>query len=107
MLVFMEESNNFGIDEIAAISHTITGLIGQTTYCIQALTIVLTDYFAEMNDSERIKLINDFLTQLDEDMAVINAFIREVQILNYQRMSLRTLDYMRKSWSGEYETAGH
>jgi hypothetical protein len=65
-----------------------------TNYTIDRLKIVITDNFAEMNDSERMKNLDTFLTKLQTDLAIINAFFWEVERLEYNLMHVRTTQYL-------------
>ena len=70
------------------------GLLNQTSYAISTLTIVLTDNLSEMSDGDRLLNMNQALKELRENLGVINSATIEVEILDNQRMQLRTLNYM-------------
>ena len=76
------------------ISESMMGLLSQTSYSITTLTVVLTDNFSEMTDGERLLNMNQAIKELRENLGVINSAIIEVEILDNQRMQLRTLNYI-------------
>ena len=70
------------------------GLLSQTSYAISTLTVVLTDNLSEMTDGERLLNMNQALKELRENLGVINSAIIEVEILDNQRLQLKTLNYI-------------
>jgi hypothetical protein len=70
------------------------GLLSQTSYAISTLTVVLTDNLSEMTDGERLLNMNQALNELKDNLGVINSAIIEVEILDNQRLQLRTLNYI-------------
>jgi uncharacterized protein YfkK (UPF0435 family) len=90
----INDNNCFKPSEYHIISESMMGLLSQTSYSITTLTVVLTDNFSEMTDGERLLNMNSAIKELRENLGVINAAIIEVEILDNQRMQLRTLNYM-------------
>jgi len=90
----ISDHNCFKPSEYHMISESMMGLLSQTSYAITTLTVVLTDNFSEMTDGERLLNMNQALKELRENLGVINSAIIEVEILDNQRMQLRTLNYM-------------
>ena len=90
----INDHNCFKPSEYHMISESMMGLLSQTSYAISTLTVVLTDNFSEMSDGERLLNMNQALKELRENLGVINSAIIEVEILDNQRMQLRTLNYM-------------
>ena len=90
----INEHNCFKPSEYHMISESMMGLLSQTSYCITTLTVVLTDNLSEMSDGERLLNMNSAIKELRENLGVINAAIIEVEILDNQRMQLRTLNYL-------------
>jgi len=85
----------FKPSEYHMINESMMGLLSQTSYAVSTLTIVLTDNMSEMTDGERLLNMNQALKELRENLGVINCAIIEVEILDNQRMQLRTLNYMK------------
>jgi hypothetical protein len=94
LLKTLDEHNCFKAYEYHRINESMMGLLSQTSYAISTLTIVLTDNISEMSDGERLLNMNQALKELRENLGVINAAIIEVEILDNQRMQLRTLNYI-------------
>jgi uncharacterized protein YfkK (UPF0435 family) len=90
----ISDNNCFKPSEYHIISESMMGLLSQTGYSITTLTVVLTDNFSEMTDGERLLNMNSAIKELRENLGVINAAIIEVEILDNQRMQLRTLNYI-------------
>ena len=90
----ISDNNCFKPSEYHAISESMMGLLSQTSYSITTLTVVLTDNFSEMTDGERLLNMNQAIKELRENLGVINSAIIEVEILDNQRMQLRTLNYL-------------
>ncbi len=90
----ISDNNCFKPSEYHNISESMMGLLSQTSYSITTLTVVLTDNFSEMTDGERLLNMNSAIKELRENIGVINAAIIEVEILDNQRMQLRTLNYI-------------
>jgi hypothetical protein len=90
----ISDNNCFKPSEYHIISESMMGLLSQTSYSITTLTVVLTDNFSEMSDGERLLNMNSAIKELRENLGVINAAIIEVEILDNQRMQLRTLNYL-------------
>ena len=90
----ISDHNCFKPSEYHMISESMMGLLSQTSYAITTLTVVLTDNFSEMSDGERLLNMNQAIKELRENLGVINSAIIEVEILDNQRMQLRTLNYM-------------
>ena len=90
----INDHNCFKPSEYHMISESMMGLLSQTSYAISTLTVVLTDNFSEMSDGERLLNLNQAIKELRENLGVINSAIIEVEILDNQRMQLRTLNYM-------------
>lgn len=90
----INDHNCFKPSEYHTISESMIGLLSQTSYAISTLTVVLTDNLSEMTDGERLLNMNQALKELRENLGVINSAIIEVEILDNQRMQLRTLNYM-------------
>ena len=90
----ISDNNCFKPSEYHIISESMMGLLSQTSYSITTLTVVLTDNFSEMTDGERLLNMNSAIKELRENLGVINAAIIEVEILDNQRMQLRTLNYI-------------
>ena len=90
----ISDNNCFKPSEYHAISESMMGLLSQTSYSITTLTVVLTDNFSEMTDGERLLNMNQAIKELRENLGVINSAIIEVEILDNQRMQLRTLNYI-------------
>ena len=88
------DHNCFKPSEYHMISESMMGLLSQTSYAISTLTVVLTDNLSEMTDGERLLNMNQALKELRENLGVINSAIIEVEILDNQRMQLRTLNYI-------------
>ena len=90
----INEHNCFKPSEYHMLSESMMGLLSQTSYSITTLTVVLTDNFSEMSDGERLLNMNQAIKELRENIGVINSAIIEVEILDNQRMQLRTLNYI-------------
>ena len=90
----INEHNCFKPSEYHMLSESMMGLLSQTSYSITTLTVVLTDNFSEMSDGERLLNMNQAIKELRENLGVINSAIIEVEILDNQRMQLRTLNYI-------------
>jgi hypothetical protein len=90
----VNDHNCFKPSEYHMITESMMGLLSQTSYAISTLTVVLTDNFSEMSDGERLLNMNQAIKELRENLGVINSAIIEVEILDNQRMQLRTLNYM-------------
>lgn len=90
----INDHNCFKPSEYHMISESMMGLLSQTSYAISTLTVVLTDNLSEMTDGERLLNMNQALKELRENLGVINSAIIEVEILDNQRMQLRTLNYI-------------
>jgi len=90
----ISDHNCFKPSEYHMISESMMGLLSQTSYAITTLTVVLTDNFSEMSDGERLLNMNQAIKELRENLGVINSAIIEVEILDNQRMQLRTLNYI-------------
>ncbi len=90
----IDEHNCFKPSEYHMLSESMMGLLSQTSYSITTLTVVLTDNFSEMSDGERLLNMNQAIKELRENLGVINSAIIEVEILDNQRMQLRTLNYI-------------
>jgi uncharacterized protein YfkK (UPF0435 family) len=90
----INDHNCFKPSEYHMISESMMGLLSQTSYAISTLTVVLTDNFSEMSDVERLLNMNQAIKELRENLGVINSAIIEVEILDNQRMQLRTLNYI-------------
>ena len=90
----INDHNCFKPSEYHMISESMMGLLSQTSYAISTLTVVLTDNLSEMTDGERLLNMNQALNELKDNLGVINSAIIEVEILDNQRMQLRTLNYM-------------
>ncbi|HZK61525.1 MAG TPA: hypothetical protein VFC41_05570, partial [Anaerovoracaceae bacterium] len=90
----LNEHNCFKPSEYHMINESMMGLLSQTSYSISTLTVVLTDNLSEMTDGERLLNMNQALNELRDNLGVINSAIIEVEILDNQRMQLRTLNYM-------------
>jgi uncharacterized protein YfkK (UPF0435 family) len=90
----INDHNCFKPSEYHMISESMMGLLSQTSYSISTLTVVLTDNLSEMTDGERLLNMNQALRELRENLGVINSAIIEVEILDNQRMQLRTLNYI-------------
>jgi uncharacterized protein YfkK (UPF0435 family) len=91
----ISDHNCFKPSEYHMISESMMGLLNQTSYAISTLTVVLTDNLSEMTDGERLLNMNQALSELKDNLGVINSAIIEVEILDNQRMQLRTLSYMK------------
>ena len=94
LLKTVNDHNCFKPSEYHKINESMMGLLSQTSYAISTLTVVLTDNFSEMSDGERLLNMNQALKDLRENLGVINCAIIEVEILDNQRMQLRTLKYL-------------
>jgi uncharacterized protein YfkK (UPF0435 family) len=94
LLKTIDDHNCFKPSEYHIISESMLGLISQTSYAINTLTVVLTDNLSEMTDAERLLNMNQALKELRENLGVINCAITEVETLDNQRMQLRTLQYV-------------
>ena len=90
----ISDHNCFKPSEYHMISESMMGLLSQTGYSITTLTVVLTDNFSEMTDGERLLNMNQAIKELRENLGVINSAIIEVEILDNQRMQIRTLNYI-------------
>jgi len=90
----LNEHNCFKPSEYHMINESMMGLLSQTSYSISTLTVVLTDNLSEMTDGERLLNMNQALNELKDNLGVINSAIIEVEILDNQRMQLRTLNYI-------------
>jgi uncharacterized protein YfkK (UPF0435 family) len=90
----VNDHNCFRPSEYHMITESMMGLLSQTSYAISTLTVVLTDNFSEMSDGERLLNMNQAIKELRENLGVINSAIIEVEILDNQRMQLRTLNYI-------------
>ena len=90
----ISDHNCFKPSEYHMISESMMGLLSQTSYAITTLTVVLTDNLSEMSDGERLLNMNQAIKELRENLGVINSAIIEVEILDNQRMQLRTLNYI-------------
>jgi len=90
----LNEHNCFKPSEYHMINESMMGLLSQTSYSISTLTVVLTDNLSEMTDGERLLNMNQALNELRDNLGVINSAIIEVEILDNQRMQLRTLNYI-------------
>ena len=90
----ISDNNCFKPSEYHIISESMMGLLSQTSYSITTLTVVLTDNLSEMSDGERLINMNNAIKELRENLGVINAAIIEVEILDNQRMQIRTLNYL-------------
>lgn len=90
----ISDNNCFKPSEYHTISESMMGLLSQTGYAITTLTVVLTDNFSEMTDGERLLNMNQAIKELRENLGVINSAIIEVEILDNQRMQIRTLNYI-------------
>jgi len=90
----INDHNCFKPSEYHVISESMIGLLSQTSYAISTLTVVLTDNLSEMTDGERLLNMNQALNELKDNLGVINSAIIEVEILDNQRMQLRTLNYI-------------
>ena len=91
----INDHNCFKPSEYHMINESMMGLLSQTSYSISTLTVVLTDNLSEMTDGERLLNMNQALNELKDNLGVINSAIIEVEILDNQRMQLRTLSYMK------------
>jgi len=94
LLKTVNDHNCFKPSEYHMINESMMGLLSQTSYAISTLTVVLTDNFSEMSDGERLLNMNQAIKDLRENLGVINCAIIEVEILDNQRMQLRTLQYV-------------
>ena len=94
LLKTVNDHNCFKPSEYHMINESMMGLLSQTSYAISTLTVVLTDNFSEMSDGERLLNMNQAIKDLRENLGVINCAIIEVEILDNQRMQLRTLKYL-------------
>jgi len=90
----ISDHNCFKPSEYHMISESMMGLLSQTSYAITTLTVVLTNNFSEMSDGERLLNMNQAIKELRENLGVINSAIIEIEILDNQRMQLRTLNYI-------------
>ena len=90
----INDHNCFKPSEYHTINESIMGLLSQTSYAISTLTVVLTDNLSEMSDGDRLLNMNQALKELRENLGVINSAVIEVEILDNQRMQLRTLNYI-------------
>lgn len=99
----IEADNLFEPEEYRAIFSHCTMILSSAQMTIDALTIVITDNFAEMNDFERMTIIRESLQQLKDDVAVLNSFMNEVNYVNNQRMQIRTLKYMQWALRSDWE----
>ena len=90
----INDHNCFKPSEYHMISESMMGLLSQTSYAISTLTVVLTDNLSEMTDGERLLNMNQALKELRENLGVINSAIIEVEILDNQRLQLKTLNYI-------------
>jgi uncharacterized protein YfkK (UPF0435 family) len=90
----VNDHNCFKPSEYHMITESMMGLLSQTSYAISTLTVVLTDNFSEMTDGERLLNMNQALNELRDNLGVINSAIIEVEILDDQRLQLRTLNYI-------------
>jgi uncharacterized protein YfkK (UPF0435 family) len=90
----INDHNCFKPSEYHIISESMMGLLSQTSYAISTLTVVLTDNLSEMTDGERLLNMNQALKELRENLGVINSAIIEVEILDNQRLQLKTLNYI-------------
>jgi uncharacterized protein YfkK (UPF0435 family) len=90
----INDHNCFKPSEYHRISESMMGLLSQTSYAISTLTVVLTDNLSEMSDGDRVVNMNQALKELRENLGVINSAVIEVEILDNQRMQLRTLNYI-------------
>lgn len=93
----LERDDLFKPEEIRAISTLLLSALSMTSNSINALTIVVTDNFAEMNDAERLANLNAALLQLRQDVGVFHSFIWEIEVLNNHRMQLRTFKFIKES----------
>jgi len=94
LLKTLNEHNCLKPSEYHMINESMMGLLSQTSYSISTLTVVLTDNLSEMTDGERLLNMNQALNELRDNLGVINSAIIEVEILDNQRMQLRTLNYI-------------
>jgi uncharacterized protein YfkK (UPF0435 family) len=90
----INDHNCFKPSEYHTINESMMGLLSQTSYAISTLTVVLTDNLSEMSDGDRLLNMNQALKELRENLGVINSATIEVEILDNQRMQLRTLNYI-------------
>ncbi len=90
----LNEHNCFSPTEYRSINQSLISMVGQTSIVIQSLTVVLTDNFSEMNDGDRLMNLNNSLKQLREDLYVVDAFLNELEILDNQRLQIRTMKYL-------------
>jgi len=88
----INDHNCFKPSEYRKISEYMMGLLNQTSYAINTLTVVLTDNLSQMTDGERLLNMNQALTQLGDNLGVINSAITEVETLDNQRLQIRTLN---------------
>jgi hypothetical protein len=90
----INDHNCFKSSEYHTINESMMGLLSQTSYAISTLTVVLTDNLSEMTDGERLLNMNQALNELKDNLGVVNSAIIEVEILDNQRMQLKTLNYI-------------
>jgi len=90
----INDHNCFKPSEYHTINESMMSLLSQTSYAISTLTVVLTDNLSEMSDGDRLLNMNQALKELRENLGVINSATIEVEILDNQRMQLRTLNYI-------------
>lgn len=95
-LATLNSSSCFTIAEYRTINQSLMNMLGQTTFAISALTIVITDNFSEMNDAERLASLSNALNQLRDDIGVVDNFLNEVEILNNQRQQIKTINALNK-----------
>lgn len=93
MYKFVKEMSGgdiFSPTEIQALNSMLLNTLALTTNSINAISVVVTDNFSDMNDSERMMNIRESIKDLKNDIGLFYCFMAEVEQLYYQRMHVRT-----------------
>lgn len=97
----LEQDDLFNIQEYRQMTQQASFLLQSTTYSLDMIKLVLSDFGIEANDYERVVLLDKYLETLRKDVNTLYLFAWELEQVNNQRMQLRTLDYMRQLYSGK------
>jgi len=90
----LNDHSCFSPTEYREINESLMLLVSQTSYAVSTITIVVTDNFASMTDAERLNAIRNALKDLHDNLTVVNDFIAQVELLDFQRTQVRTLHYL-------------
>jgi len=91
----LNDDNCFSPAEYRRINESLMSLVNQTSFAVNALTVVVTDNFSSMTDGERLMNLQTSLRMLRDDLGTVNNAIFEVELLNEQRKQIRTLKYFK------------